>query len=130
MSKQCRIRHEPSGVVLVEHARWCDTFWSRLRGFTGRRDLAPGEGLVLVERAESRVATAIHMLFVFTDLGVLWVNDAGEVVDAVRARPWRLSYTPQAPARYVVEGDPGLLARVALGDRVRFEFGAGEEEAG
>jgi uncharacterized membrane protein (UPF0127 family) len=60
------------------------------------------------------------MLFVFFELGVLWVNDAGEIVDSVVARPWRLSYTPKAPARYVVEADPAIVGRVAIGDHLRF----------
>ena len=116
-----RIVHAPTGRTLVRRARWCDRFSSKLRGFTFRRALAPDEGLVLVEERESRLNTAIHMLFVFFDLGVIWVGDDGRVVDKVRARPWRLSYAPQAPARYVIEGDPDLLEQVEIGDRVRFE---------
>lgn len=119
-----RIVHAESGRVLVERARWCDGFAAKLRGFLFRRALEEGEGLVLVERRESRMSTAIHMLFVFLDLGVIWVNGDGEVVDTVRARPWRLSYAPQAPARYVVEADPGMLTQVAVGDHVRFEAAA------
>ncbi len=108
--------------MLVERARWCDSFASKLRGFQFRRALPAGGGLVLVEAADSRVTTAIHMFFVFVDLGVIWVNDAGEVVDTVVARPWRPSYVPQAPARYVVETHPGVLQHVRAGDRVRFEI--------
>lgn len=115
-----RIVHVESGETIVERARWCDTFASKLRGFTLRRELEPGEGLVLVESRESRLNTAIHMLFVFFNLGVLWVDEGGRVVDSVIAKPWRLSYTPQAPARYVVEGHPQLTNRVAVGDHLRF----------
>jgi uncharacterized membrane protein (UPF0127 family) len=121
MSSYRRIVHVRTGEVIVPRARWCDSFGSKLRGFTLRRELEPGEGLVLVEGSESRVATAIHMLFVFFDLGVLWVNDAGIIVDVVHARPWRLSYAPRSPARYVVEAHPGILQRVAVGDELHFE---------
>ena len=116
-----RIVHVEKGRVLVEKARWCDGFASKLRGFLFRRALADGEGLVLVERRDSRMSTAIHMLFVFLELGVIWVNGEGEIVDTVRAKPWRLSYAPQAPARYVVEARPHVLQHVAVGDHVRFE---------
>ena len=121
MTTYRRVVHEPGGRVLLERARWCDSFASKLRGLMLRRTLPAGEGLVLVEKKESRVSTAIHMLFVFFPLGVLWVDGSGEVVDKVLARPWRLSYTPQAPARYVVEGEPDLLEWVAVGDRILFE---------
>lgn len=112
--------HVESGRVLLSRARWCDSFATRLRGFTFRRSLAAGEGLVLVERADSRVSAAITMLFVFFDLAVIWVNDSGQIVDTTLARAWRLSYTPQAPARYAVEGHPSLLQQVKAGDHIQF----------
>lgn len=105
---------------LIAAANWCDSFGSKLRGFTFRRQLGRADGLVLVEKKDSKVNTSIHMLFVFFDLGVIWVNDAGEVVDTVLAKPWRLSYVPAAPARYVIEGHPDLLAQVKPGDHIRF----------
>jgi uncharacterized membrane protein (UPF0127 family) len=118
MTAYRRVVHAGTGQTLVARARWCDTFAAKLRGFTFARTLPAG--LVLVEGKESRISTAIHMLFVFFDLGVLWVNEAGEVVDKVLARPWRLSYASQAPARYVVEAHPDVLQKVAVGDRVQF----------
>ncbi len=115
-----QIIHVESGEILIPQAKWCDSFSSKLRGFTFRRTLEPQEGLVLVEAKDNRVNTAIHMLFVFFDLGVIWVNDAGEVVGTVVAQPWRLSYMPPAPARYVIEGQPELAQRVKVGDHIQF----------
>ena len=115
-----RVVHVESGRVLLPRARWCDSFAGKLRGFTFRRSLAAGEGLVLVERGDSRVSAAITMLFVFFDLAIIWVNDAGQIVDTALARAWRLSYAPQAPARYAVEGHPGLLQQVKTGDHIQF----------
>ena len=112
---------EESGRVVVERARWCDDFLSRMRGFTFRRSLKAGEGLVLVEGSDSRVNSGITMLFCFIDLGIIWVNSAGEVVDKVIARPWRPSYLPQAPARYAIEADPDVIQSVQIGDRITFQ---------
>ena len=120
MSNYRQILLGKNGRSLLKSAKWCDSFSSKLRGFTFRRHLDMSDGLVLVEKKDSRVSTAIHMLFVFFELGVIWVNDAGEVVDKVLAKPWKLSYTPQAPARYVIELHPALLADVALGDQIEF----------
>ena len=122
MSSVRRIVHEESGRTLVAAARWCDSYLAKLRGFTFRSGLASGEGLVLVEKRDSKLNSAIHMLFVPFALGVIWVNDAGEVVDTVLARPWALSYTPQAAARYVIEMEPAGLEGVAVGDHIRFEL--------
>lgn len=121
MNDDRRIIHADTGEPLVQRAYWCNSFASKLRGFTFRRTLSAGEGLVLVEGKESRVNTSIHMLFVFCELGVIWVNEAGEVVDKVLARPWRLSYIPGLPARYVIEGEPEILDKVRVGDRLVFE---------
>ena len=116
-----RVVLEESGRVLVERARWCDGYASRMRGFTFRRSLERGEGLVLVEGSDSRVNSGITMLFCFMDLGVIWVNSAGQVVDTVIAQPWRPSYLPQAPATYVIEADPSVIQRVQVGDRIEFQ---------
>lgn len=109
-----------NGRVLIPRAKWCDSFTSKLRGFTFRRHLAPTDGLVLVEKGESRLNTAIHMLFVNFDLGVIWVNSQSQVVDKTVARPWRLSYAPKAPAQYVIEGHPDILTMVEIGMTVQF----------
>ena len=120
MTTYRQIRLAENGRILLQRARWCDRFGSKLRGFTFRRHPAEDDGLVLVEKSDSRVSTSIHMLFVFFDLGVIWVNDTGEVVDKVLAKPWRLSYTPQAPARYVIELHPNLLDEVKIGEKIEF----------
>jgi len=112
--------HVENGRALLDSLKWCNTFGSKLRGFTFRRTLSPADGLVLVEKSDSRFNTSIHMFFVFFDLGVIWVNDAGEVVDVVVARPWRPSYVPQAAARYVIELHPSLLHEVQIGDHLQF----------
>ncbi len=115
-----QIIHVESGETLIPQARWCDGFGSKLRGFTFRRQLGPDDGLVLVEKSDSKMSTSIHMFFVFFDLGVIWVNDAGEVVGTVLAKPWRPSYVPPQPARYVIEGHPAVLEKVKAGDHIRF----------
>jgi uncharacterized membrane protein (UPF0127 family) len=99
----------------VIRARWCDTFACKLRGLMFRRRLAPGEGLLLVERSEGRTQTAIHMAMVFFPLGVIWLDADLRVVDKRVALPWRI-YAPGVPAQYVLEGEPAVLECVAKGD--------------
>jgi uncharacterized membrane protein (UPF0127 family) len=120
MTEYRHIHNTTRNQTLLARAKWCDGFGSKLRGFTFRRHLAEDEGLVLVEGSDSRISTGIHMLFVFFDLAVIWVNNEGKVVDTVLARPWRPVYVPQAPARYVIEGHPRLLDEVAVGESIAF----------
>jgi len=86
-----------------------------------RRHLLPDEALLLVGRRESRLETAIHMLFVFFPISVFWLDRDGRVVDRTLARPFRPLYVSRQPARDVLEGPPVLLEMIALGDRLTFE---------
>ncbi|MBN2391207.1 MAG: DUF192 domain-containing protein [Anaerolineae bacterium] len=109
------------GTALPLRARLCDTFLCRLRGLTFRRSWPQDEGLLFVESAESRVATSIHMFFVFFSIGVVWLATDGTVVDAKLAKPFRPYYAPCAPAKYYLEGTPDLLSWVQVGERLTIE---------
>jgi uncharacterized membrane protein (UPF0127 family) len=102
-------------------ACYCVSFWCRLRGLTLRRHLPVDEGLLLVESKDSRIDASIHMLMVFMDLGVVWINNDSQVVDRLLAKSWHLAYFPKLPARYVLEINPERLKDFELGDRLRFE---------
>jgi uncharacterized membrane protein (UPF0127 family) len=102
-------------------ARFCTSFLCRLRGFTFRRKLQPDEAILLVQSRDSRLDAAIHMFGVWTDLDVVWINSAGDVVDLCIARAWRPYYIPGKPARYVLEMAPGRLGDFRTGDKLRFE---------
>jgi uncharacterized membrane protein (UPF0127 family) len=102
-------------------ARYCVSFSCRLRGLTFQRALPEDWGLLLVQERDSRLDAAIHMLFVWMDLAVVWINSAGKVVDVCLARRWRPAYVPKSPARYVLETDPARLPEFNVGDEIRFE---------
>lgn len=84
-------------------------------------ELKESDALVLVNGNDSKINSGIHMLFVPFDLGVIWVNSDGVVVDKVVAKPWALSYTPQAPAKFVIELHPSHLSLVEINDVIQFE---------
>jgi uncharacterized membrane protein (UPF0127 family) len=101
-------------------AGYCSSFLCRLRGLTFRSRLASGTGLLLVQDRESKLDAAIHMMFVFTDLAIVWIDAAFQVVDVRLARAWGLAYIPSRPAQYVLELAPERLADFQVGDRLRF----------
>ena len=102
-------------------AKYCASFLCRLRGLTFRRNLGEDEGLLLVEKRDSKLDSSIHMLWVFFDLAVIWINEAGEVADVQLARKWRLAYVPKRPASFILEINPSRLFDFKIGDQVRFE---------
>jgi uncharacterized protein len=101
-------------------AIYCDSFLCRLRGLMFRSNLAENEGLLLVEGRDSRLDTAIHMLFVFMDLAVIWINSEFTVVDTVLARSWRPAYAPRQAAKFILEIHPNRLNEFKIGDHVEF----------
>jgi len=101
--------------------RYCDAFFCRLRGLMFQNQLGDDQGLLLVQKRENRRDAAIHMFFVGMDLGVVWMNRDREVVDLQLAKSWRPLYTPEKPAKYVLEIHPNRLEDFILGDILDFE---------
>ncbi len=100
---------------------YCASFLCRLRGLMFRSSLPHNEGMLLVEARDSRLDTSIHMLFVFMDLAVIWINSEYAVVDTVLARTWRPVYAPRKPARYILEIHPSRINEFKIGDHVEFQ---------
>jgi len=119
-SKTVAVVLQSSGEVLVAAARWCESPVCRFLGLQLRRGLGSGEGLLLVHPHEGTLSSSIHMFFVFFPIAAVWVNEQGKVTSTQLARPWRPYYVSPAPARYVLEAEPGLLQRVKPGDLVEF----------
>ena len=119
MKRRVQVLNQSRGNALVCRARWCDSFFCRLRGLTFRSEIPESEGLLLVESSEGRVNTSIHMLFVFFSISVFWVSSDGVVVDKKIARPWRF-YGPEHAAQYILEASPGILDEVQIGDQLVF----------
>lgn len=115
MAKTIKLINQSSGGEEIVAARWCESYVCRLRGLMFTTGLAPGTGLLIVQPSMGVGQTAIHMWFVFFDLGVIWLDEGYKVVDKRLAKPWRI-YAPKAPARYILEGRPEILDKVTIGD--------------
>jgi uncharacterized membrane protein (UPF0127 family) len=101
--------------------QFCESFLCRLRGLMFHSRLAADEGLLLVMGRDSRLDTAIHMLFVPFDLAVFWINSNMEVVDKIIAKSWRPAYFPAEAARYTLEVHPDRFNDYEVGHRVAFQ---------
>ena len=98
--------------------RICDSYSSRLRGLMFRFAIARDEGLLLVGNRDSRLDSAIHMLFVPFNLAAFWIDSGMEVVDKIIAKAWHPAYIPSRPARFVLEIHPDLYAAYEVGNKV------------
>lgn len=100
---------------------YCDSFTCKLRGLMFRPRLDLDNGLLLVEKRNSRLETSIHMFFVPFDLAVIWINSDMTVVDKVLAKSWKPAYFPKADAQYTLEIHPDRWADYEIGDKVEFK---------
>jgi uncharacterized membrane protein (UPF0127 family) len=119
--KNVIVINETRSLEYPLQASYCFSFFCRLRGLTFRRKIPKNWGLLLVQARDSRMDSAIHMFGVFIDLGIIWINEAGEVVDQCLARRWVTVKAPSQPARYILEIVPERLNEFNLGDNVRFD---------
>ncbi|MBI3159267.1 MAG: DUF192 domain-containing protein [Chloroflexi bacterium] len=87
---------------------------------TFRRALAEDDGLLMDCGRASRYDSAIHMMGVFFDLGIIWLDERQMVVDCGLARRWVSVLAPTAPARYILEVCPGRLREFQPGDTIEF----------
>src|SRR5436190_22113555 len=107
------LRREDDGEVLCERCVVADTTFRRLRGLLGRRDLRPGEGIVL------RPGWSIHTAFLLFSIDVAFVDPDQVVLKVVKnLKPFRASVC--RGARDVVELSAGEAERRSLkpGDRL------------
>jgi len=97
-----------------------DTFFSRFKGLMLVKNLE--RGLILkLPSDRSRRASGIHMFFMRIPLDIVFADSEKKVVDTVILDPWT-TYTPVAPARYVIELEKGKLAesKTEIGDELDF----------
>ena len=86
-----------------------------------RKSIPNDQGLLLVQRSNSIVNSSIHMMFMWMDLAVIWINNEFTVVDRVLARRWKLAYLPKSAAMFVLETGVAHINDFAVGDKVYFE---------
>ena len=97
-----------------------NSFFSRFKGLMMVKNLERGLILKLPSN-RSRRASAIHMFFMRIPLDVIFADSEKKVVDIVTLDPWT-TYTPVAPARYVIELEKGKLkeSNTEIGDELDF----------
>jgi uncharacterized membrane protein (UPF0127 family) len=119
------LRNAETGAVILTRVKWCESFWCHFRGLQLVPRLPEDEGILFVTGYEGRAHTSIHMFFMLFSIAVVWLDASGTVVDKSLAKPWRPAYAPKAPAQYYVEANTSLLAKVQIGDRLRFDEAMG-----
>ncbi|MCJ7623607.1 MAG: DUF192 domain-containing protein, partial [Anaerolineaceae bacterium] len=104
------------------HARYCSTFFCRFRGLMMSDQIPFDQGLLLVQKKDSKIDTAVHMFFMRYDIAVVWIDSHLKVVDTRLAQRWHSLYVPNTPAKYILEVHVGHLDHFSPGDMLKFEY--------
>ena len=109
-----RVVNRTRGTLLGNHITLVDTWPGRLRGYLGRPEPQPGEGMLLVR------CNAVHMFGLGFSLDLVFLSNGGDVVNTIEdLRPWKR--TRRVPdARFALELPAGVIAasRTRVGDRL------------
>ncbi|MFH1637170.1 MAG: DUF192 domain-containing protein [Candidatus Woesearchaeota archaeon] len=115
---EVRIR---KGKREIAAAKYCSSLPLKALGLMFSRPLKKNKGILLVNSFESIELSAIHMLFVFYPIDVVWMDKEKQVVGIKRnARPFALRHAPKKDAKYILELRKGGAKGIREGDRLAF----------
>ena len=98
-----RIINKTKNTVLAENVVVADTPFSRVRGLLGKRELKPGEALII------KPCNSIHTFFMRFPIDVLFLNKDNRVIDVILSlKPFRLTAI-YFNAAFVVELPVGTI---------------------
>lgn len=107
-------------TTITTHKEFLANPWARARGLMFRRAKANVGYVFLFDKP---TYAAIHMLFVFSPIDVLWLDRDGRVIDmALHVKPWTLHTAPNGYATFMIELAAGsvALSRTQVGDEIQF----------
>ena len=112
-----------AGTVVASDVELADTVLKKTTGVMFRRHLSPGFAMIFDMGMETRAGIAIHMMFVFVPIDVVYLDDRRTIVDIKRrVRPWIGLAYPRRRARYAIEMPAGAAAEHELKEGDRLEW--------
>jgi uncharacterized membrane protein (UPF0127 family) len=119
--EQVEIRNLTRSLKKTLRVRYCERFLCKLRGLMFKAKLDPDDGLLFADPKSTRVNAGIHMLGMFIDLSIIWLDEDKRVVDKALARRWVSFVFPHKPARYVIECAVSRHEEFTIGDQIAFK---------
>jgi uncharacterized membrane protein (UPF0127 family) len=100
--------------LISNEVNFCDDFISKAKGLMFSRKLKNNECLVLNN------SSSIHMLFVFQDIDVVWLNNKKVVDKKENIKSFSLLIKPKVKTDKVIELPLGKAKLFKLGNKVDF----------
>lgn len=113
--RQC-LRQKEGGKIIVQELWLAATFWRRLKGLLGTKELLPGQGLLL------RPCNSVHTIGMAYALDVVFLSQNFQVLRVVEnLRPRR--FACHFAAYQVLELPSGTIASCGIAPGQAFELG-------
>lgn len=94
-------------ACLLEEVLLADTFWLRLKGLLGRKEIFDQEGLLLLD------CRAIHCFFMKCSIDAIYLNAQGEILHIETLQPWQLGAKVKGTA-HILEMAAGRASHLGL----------------
>jgi uncharacterized protein len=102
-----------NGSIVCERCLLAETALTRMRGLLGRRNLPPGEGILL------KPASSVHMAFMRFAIDAVFVDRDMRVVKiAAHLKPWRAAAARGAKSCLEIAAGEAARRGLTVGDRL------------
>lgn len=113
--------NKTTGKKVIDRILVAETHWQKMKGLMFEDPTKFNYALVFCLPRESLANAAIHMLFVFFPIDVVYLNKDRKVVDIARnLPPFSLGYAPKKPSKFFVELPAGKSKGIKLGHRLQW----------
>lgn len=86
--------------------------------FASKKKVHNGMCLVFPSNKNRKIQCSITMLFCFSPYEILFIDKDFKIVDKQILPPFKLSYIPKKPCRYVIESTPNRFKNIKIGDTI------------
>ncbi|MDD4251033.1 MAG: DUF192 domain-containing protein [Candidatus ainarchaeum sp.] len=100
--------------------RFANDPWQRLKGLMFEDEKNFNYALLFENPSESKINSAVHMIFVFFPIDIIFLNKTKKVVDKITLLPFTPNYTPKKPAQYFIEMPKGKASKIKIGDKIEW----------
>ena len=108
-----------NGVAIANSVEIAKSILKQMRGLMFRRGIPSDYSMIFLLKKQSHVA--VHMLFVFFPIDVIFLDNEKKVKGFSRLRPWS-GYKAMEDIKYVIEMKAGTIERfnISIGGQMEF----------
>ncbi len=95
------------------------SFFKKFKGLMFENEKKFDYALIFKFNKIGTTINAIHMLFVFFPIQIIYLNENKKVIEINTIKPWTIYYAPKKPAKYLIEL-PINIKGIKLSDELKW----------